>query len=112
METMNGAARSSTDEDASGKQGAGDTAAFGDTRQPPRLAEYLTHPSESWDKWMSAELKNIRGQRIPEYDAAIASCSVTLEQIVDVRYRGRHTSARTGRSRNTISAPRVGLVLF
>src|SRR5215467_13240521 len=68
-------------------RGTGDTVAPSDVRQPPRLAEYLTRPFPSWDKWISAELKNIHGQRIPEYDAAISSCSVTLEQIVDVRYQ-------------------------
>jgi hypothetical protein len=68
-------------------RGAGDTAAPGDTRRPPRLTKYLTRPFQSWDKRISAELKNLHGQRIPEYDAAISSCSVTLQQIVDVRYR-------------------------
>jgi hypothetical protein len=87
MQTMNGAARSNTVEDAGEKQGASDTAVYSDTGQPPKLAKYLTRPAESWDTWISAELNNVRGQRIPEYDAAISSCSVTLEQIVDVRYR-------------------------
>jgi hypothetical protein len=85
MESMDGTARNDTNEGAGEEQGAGDTAASIDTRQPPRLAGYLTRPFQSWDKWISAELKNIHGQRIPEYDAAISSCSVTLQQIVDVR---------------------------
>src|SRR4029450_8287575 len=104
MESMGEAIRNDTDEGAgeehptrrpgarekavhAARRGAGDRAASGDTRQPPRLAEDLTRPFQSWDKWISAELKNLRGQRIPEYDAAISSCSVTLQQIVDVRYR-------------------------
>jgi hypothetical protein len=104
MESMGGAVRNDTDEGAGEEhlnrrpgrreeaaraagRGAGGPAASSDTRQPSRLAKYLTRPFQSWDKWISAELKNLVGQRIPEYDAAISSCSVTLQQIVDVRYR-------------------------
>jgi hypothetical protein len=32
------------------------------------------------------KLKRLKGQRIPEYDAAIKSCSVTLQQIVEARH--------------------------
>lgn len=111
MESMDGTVRNDTDEGAGEEhpnrrlgtreeavraagRGAGDTAASSGTRHPPRLrslavrlAEYLIRPFQSWDKRISAELNNLDGQRIPEYDAAISSCSVTLEQIVDVRYR-------------------------
>src|SRR5215472_16828481 len=104
MDSIGGAVRNDTDERpgerhpnrrpglreeaarATGR-GAEDTAASSDTRQPSRLAKYLTRPFQSWDKRISAELKNIHSQRIPECDAAISSCSVTLQQIVDVRYR-------------------------
>ena len=34
---------------------------------------------------MQTKLDNLKGQRIPEYDAAILSCSVTLQQIVEER---------------------------
>jgi hypothetical protein len=36
---------------------------------------------------MSAKLNNVKGERIPEYDAAILSCTVTLQQIVEARYK-------------------------
>lgn len=107
MESMVAAARNGTDAGAGeehpnrrpgpqkeavrpARRGAGDTAASSDTRQPRRLAELLTRPFQSWDNRISAELKNVHGKRIPEYDAAIASCSVTLQQIVEVRYQLLH----------------------
>jgi len=43
---------------------------------------------------MSAKLHSLKGQRIPEYDAAIISCSVTLQQIVEARQelqKGRYS---------------------
>jgi hypothetical protein len=46
---------------------------------------------------MSTRLHTLQGQRIPEYDAAILSCSVTLQQIVEVRYKlhaGSHVHER------------------
>ncbi len=115
MESMGGAVRYDTDKGAgevhsnrrpgpreeavrAAGRDAGDTAASSDTRQPPRLAEYLTRPFQSWDKWISAELKNLHGQRIPEYDAAISSGSVTLQQIVDVRYQLHPDSHSHGES--------------
>jgi hypothetical protein len=36
---------------------------------------------------MQAKLDNLNGQRIAEYDAAILSCSVTLQQIVEERVK-------------------------
>jgi len=42
---------------------------------------------------MCAKLKNREGKRIPEYDAAILSSSVTLQQIVEARYNlPKHSS--------------------
>jgi hypothetical protein len=69
-----------------------------DTRHPRSRSDGLKWPfrserqaqDESDQKWracMSAELDKIKGQRMPEYDAAILSCSVTLQQIVEARYR-------------------------
>jgi hypothetical protein len=40
---------------------------------------------EKWRECMSAKLESRKGERIPEYDAAILSCSVTLQQIVEAR---------------------------
>ena len=37
-------------------------------------------------EWVLTKLNSIEGQRIPKYHAAIKSCSVTLKQIVEVRY--------------------------
>jgi hypothetical protein len=73
-------------DDTTGRDAGGPAASSGIRRQLQRLAKYLTRRFQSWDKRISTELEDLPGQRIPEYDAAISSCSVTLEQIVDVRY--------------------------
>jgi hypothetical protein len=46
-------------------------------------------PDDACQKWrdeMQARLHTLQGRRIPEYEAAILSCSVTLQQIIEARY--------------------------
>jgi hypothetical protein len=41
--------------------------------------------NQKWHACMSTKLDSLKDQRIPEYHAAILSCSVTLQQIVEAR---------------------------
>ena len=64
------------------------------TRHLQSLAGYLKglfrsdgKAQDEWRACMSCKLDNLKGKRIPEYDAAIISCSVTLQQIVRARHK-------------------------
>jgi hypothetical protein len=48
-----------------------------------RSEDTLKSPCDS----IAKELDDLQGDRIPEYDAAIRSCSVTLQQVVEVRHK-------------------------